>query len=319
MDNGWRLSSNKPDSSETSAKVKSDIQHDKKNIEFTLSDPKYKISDMIISQNVYNDLKTIINAESCWDIVFNKWNLSSVIKDKQNILVNLYGAPGTGKTMAAHAIAYELHKQLICVNYADIESKYVGETSKNITALFKFAADKNAIIFFDEADALLSKRVTDMSSATDVSVNQTRSVLLTLMNDYKGMIIFASNFISNYDSAFIRRIQYHVKFELPDAELREKLWQRYIPSEMPNNLDISLIAGKYACISGSDISNAVLKAALYAASNKKSIVYHEYFENAIESILNAKKANSQNEKVTVTSHEVSEEYAIKQISTGKDK
>ena len=273
---------------------------------------------MIVSDKVNNELQTIIKAEACWNTVFNKWNLSSVMKDKQNILVNLYGAPGTGKTMAAHAIASELNKKLICVNYADIESKYVGETSKNITALFKFAIDKKAILFFDEADALLSKRVTDMSSATDVSVNQTRSVLLTLMNDYKGMIIFASNFISNYDSAFIRRIQYHVEFELPDVTLREKLWRRYVPYEMPNNLDFNLISEKYSNISGSDISSAVLKAALFAASTKQNLVYHEDFENAIESILNAKKANMTNANVTITSREVTEEYALKQISNRKD-
>ena len=92
---------------------------------------------------------------------------------------------GTGKTMAAHAIANALHKEMICVNYADIESKYVGETSKNLTNLFHTASEKDIIIFFDEADALLSKRVTNMSSSTDVSVNQTRSVLLTLLNDYE--------------------------------------------------------------------------------------------------------------------------------------
>ena len=134
--------------------------------------------------------------------------------------------------MSAHAIASALGKKLICVNYADIESKYVGETSKNLTRLFNDPNNRDDIIFFDEADALLSKRVTDMSSATDVSVNQTRSVLLTLLNSYEGMVIFATNFISNYDSAFMRRIHYHIRFNLPNAELRKKLWAHYIPEKM---------------------------------------------------------------------------------------
>ena len=213
------------------------------------------------------------------------------MKQRRNLFINLFGEPGTGKTMAAHAIANGLHKQMICVNYADIESKYVGETSKNLTKLFQDALTQDVIIFFDEADALLSKRVTNMSSSTDVSVNQTRSVLLTLLNDYTGMVIFATNFISNYDPAFMRRIQYHIKFDLPDEKLRNKLWRRYIPPEMPTDADISELADKYSGISGSDISNAVLKAALKAAKDNAALVKQKYFEDSISQIIESKKAN----------------------------
>lgn len=216
----------------------------KKEIDFPLSDPKYSLDDMIITDEVKEELSTIIEAEKCWKRVFEDWGLAEVMGDRRNLFVNLYGYPGTGKTMAAHAIAKAIGKKMICVNYAEIESKYVGETSKNLTRLFKTAAEKNAVIFFDEADAFLSKRVTNMNNSTDVSVNQTRSVLLTLLNDFNGVIIFATNFLSNYDSAFMRRIQYHVKFELPNKELREKLWRRYIPSKMPADIDFKPILSK---------------------------------------------------------------------------
>lgn len=316
---GWRLGSddNKSSSNNTgndilSSKHNMSEKSERKQIQFELSYPRYKIEDLIISKKVHDELQTVIYANTCWNMVFYKWGLSSVMKDKQNLLVNLYGDPGTGKTMAAHAIAHALNQKMICVNYADIESKYVGETGKNLTALFQFAINQHAIIFFDEADALLSRRVTDMSSATDVSVNQTRSVLLTLMNDYKGMIIFATNFISNYDPAFMRRIQYHVKMELPNAQLREKLWRKYIPSSMPNNVNFEQLAAKYSSVSGSDISNAVLKAALYAAKQNSPIVCQEYFERATETILTAKNEN--NPKVHTETHEVTEEYALSQIS-----
>ena len=230
--------------------------------------------------------------------------------DRRNLFVNLYGYPGTGKTMAAHAIAKAIGKKMICVNYAEIESKYVGETSKNLTRLFKTAAEKNAVIFFDEADAFLSKRVTNMNNSTDVSVNQTRSVLLTLLNDFNGVIIFATNFLSNYDSAFMRRIQYHVKFELPNKELREKLCRRYIPTKMPADIDFKAIADKYDGISGSDISIAVLKAALKAARRNESIVSTAYFEDSIKTIIESKQENS---GVKVTKRPVTEEYALTQI------
>ena len=274
--------------------------------------PKYELKDLIISDAVFEELKTIMSAEKCRDIVFEKWNLKSVLGEKRNLFVNLYGHPGTGKTMAAHAIASALGKKIICVNYAEIESKYVGETSKNLSALFRQAGDTGAVIFFDEADAFLSKRVTNMNNSTDVSVNQTRSVLLTLLNDYKGIVIFATNFISNYDRAFMRRIQFHVKFELPDLKLREKLWRMYIPAEMPTDVNIPEISEKYSDISGSDISTAVLKAALSAAQKGLDIVPGSYFETAIEGIVASKRANDN--IVKVETREVSEEYALSQIN-----
>ena len=273
--------------------------------------PKYKLNDLIVSEKVLEELKTIMSAEQCRNIVFDKWNLKSVLGDRRNLFVNLYGHPGTGKTMAAHAIASSMGKKIICVNYAEIESKYVGETSKNLTALFNQAAESGAVVFFDEADAFLSKRVTNMNNSTDVSVNQTRSVLLTLLNDYNGVVVFATNFISNYDRAFMRRIHYHVKFELPDKQLREKLWRMYIPREMPTDIDIAAISEKYTEISGSDISTAVLKAALNAAQKGMTIIPQSNFENAIESIIASKKANS---NIKIETREVSEEYALSQIN-----
>lgn len=319
----WRLGPSNDDyekngstvgKNEQSINNKAEKKDDKKEETFfMISEPKYKISDLIISDKVASDLKMVINANQVWKKVFDFWDLSSVMKNKKNLMINLYGESGTGKTMAAHAIAYELGMKLICVNYADIESKYVGDTSKNLTKLFDYAAKQNVIIFFDEADALLSKRVTEMSSSTDVSVNQTRSVLLTLLNDYQGMVIFTTNFLENYDFAFMRRIQYHVKFELPDSNLRRKLWRMYIPEKMPNDVDFDDIAEKYSNISGCDISNAVLKAALSAAVENKEKVCQSDFEIAIENIINAKKSNSEGDVKTET-RKVSKEYVNEQLS-----
>lgn len=279
---------------------------------FQITSPKYAVSDLILSKKTSDEIETVIKAKEYWKKIFDEWNLKSVMKQRRNLFINLFGEPGTGKTMAAHAIANELDKQMICVNYADIESKYVGETSKNLTQLFQDALKHDVIIFFDEADALLSKRVTNMSSSTDVSVNQTRSVLLTLLNDYTGMVIFATNFISNYDSAFMRRIQYHIKFDLPDERLRNKLWQRYIPAEMPTDINIAELAEKYNGISGSDISNAVLKAALKATKEKATVIKQEYFEDSIKQIIESKNANKNidNKDMKITKTEVVPESEV---------
>ena len=315
MSSGWRLDSGKTENDSKSNGFSGITKNNSDNTaNFSISEPKYRLNELVLPQKIIDEVQTIIKSEKSWKKVFDEWKLSEVIKDKNSLIVNLYGKSGTGKTMTAHAIANELNRKIICVNYSEIESKYVGETSKNLAALFKYAYQKEVIIFFDEADALLSKRVTDMSNATDVSVNQTRSVLLTLMNDYKGMIIFASNFISNYDTAFIRRIQYHIKFELPDEELRKKLWKKYIPENMPNDADINYLSKNYPGLTGSDIANIVLKAALFAAGKEENIVHQEYFENEIKNILNVKKDNNGFKITSVTQREVSEDYALQQIS-----
>lgn len=283
-------------------------------INFERTKPKYNLNDIILSNKVKNQLLDIISHTKYKNKVFEDWGLNEVIKS-QYLAVNFYGAPGTGKTMAAHVLAKELNRELLCVNYADIESKYVGETAKNLVKLFQFSKENNLILFFDEADALLSKRVTNMNNSTDVSVNQTRSVLLMLMNDYDDMIIFTTNFISNFDEAFMRRIQYHVKFELPDMELRKLLWKRYIPSKMPNNLNINLISEKYHSISGSDISNAVRIAAFKSAREELSFVSHENFEHAIHNIVLSK---NENKKEFIKERYVSEEYVKSQLNKKRE-
>lgn len=282
----------------------------KQELQFNKSSPIYTFADLILSEKTMDELKTVVSAQKNWKKVFIDWGLGTVMKERKNLFVNLYGESGTGKSMSAHAIAAALDKKLICVNYADIESKYVGETSKNLSKLFSDPTNKNDIIFFDEADALLSKRVTDMSSATDVSVNQTRSVLLTLLNSYEGMVIFATNFISNYDSAFMRRIHYHIRFELPNEELREKLWRHYIPSQMPVDADIHKLAIEHNGLSGSDISTAVMKAALNAAKNNSTVVSENYFNLAIDSITTSKRANVGASRSVITKSEIIDEKDV---------
>ena len=218
---------------------------DNTDIIFVPEEPKYSLEDIILPNNVKEQILDIADYARNSKIVFEQWGLEKTHKYSKRIGINLYGAPGTGKTMAAHAIAKYLGRKILIVNYADIESKYVGETPKNIRKVFEVAKETNSILFFDEADAILSKRVTNMTGATDVSVNQTRSVMLMIMNDYQDFIIFATNFIENFDPAFMRRISMHVKFELPDYECRRKLWKLYIPNTMPTDIDIDEIGSHY--------------------------------------------------------------------------
>lgn len=281
-------------------------------ISFIPEKPKYTLDDLILPEATRDQLLDAAEYASTSKIVFEDWGLGKTHKFLKRMGINLYGAPGTGKTMAAHAIANYLHRDILAVNYADIESKYVGETPKNIRKAFETAKETNSILFFDEADAILSRRVTNMNNATDVSVNQTRSVMLMLLNDYQDFVIFATNFIENFDPAFMRRISMHIKFELPDYECRKKLWQNYIPETMPNDIQIDELAKKYEDLSGSDISTAVLNGALKAARHHEPLVSQSYIEGAVEGILASKRANAKRQP-TVTTRHVSEEYVKSQL------
>ena len=285
---------------------------------FFISDPKYDLNDVILSDSVKKEIERVISYFKYQDIIFNEWQLQTVIKN-HNLSVNLYGESGTGKTMTAHAIAKILDKKIILVNYAEIESKYVGETSKNLMSLFKFAKDNDAVIFFDEADALLSRRVTAMHSATDVSVNQTRNTLLKILDDYDGIILFTTNFIQNFDTAFIRRIFGHVKFELPNRETRRLLWNHYLLDTIPCDDRDGIIEKicEIEGVTGADISTAILKAAIDVVGKSPCCITYELLKGVLEEIIKAKKAV--NDNFEITTRKVSEEYALSQINKGGTK
>ena len=291
-------------SSDDKLKSPLDDTNDQKNypeqaeqIAFFPEEPKFSLDDVILPENLKKQVLSVARYKQNAHTVFETWGLKKTHKLSTAIGVNFYGLPGTGKTMAAHAIARYLGRKILIVNYADIESKFVGETPKNIRKAFEVAQKTNSILFFDEADAILSKRVTNMTQAVDVSVNQTRSVMLMLMNEFQDFIIFATNFIENFDPAFMRRISKHIKFDLPDLTCRKKLWKMYVPSNMPHKLDFDEIAEKFDGISGSDISNAVLNAAFTAADQNVEIISKDFFYDAINEILESKKANSVNNSI----------------------
>lgn len=284
------------------------------NIIFPSEKPKYTFDDIILSKNTLKKITDTLAIREKQDIVFEKWGLKNTHKYSQKVGINLYGPPGTGKTLVAHAIAHYLKKDIMIINYADIESKFVGDTPKNLKKAFETAIKTDSILFFDEADAMLSRRVTNMNNATDTSVNQTRSVLLTLLNDYQGVIIFATNYISNYDPAFMRRILAHIEFELPNEDMRKLIFKKLIPSQLPNNIKISEIASKYDGLSGSDISNAILLAAFKGAQVPEPFVKQEFLEEALKDIKKSQQANSQKKDVKIEKKEVTEEYALSQLT-----
>jgi len=230
--------------------------------------PTRNMNDLIVPSNVKKQIETAINRIRYHEVLYEEWNLRKVDPYGRQIAVNLYGPSGTGKTFCAEAIAHHLNKRIIKVNYAEIESKYVGETPKRITAAFRKAKETDTILFFDEADSILGKRLTNVTQSEDHGVNVSRSVMLLQLDAFDGIVIFASNLPSNYDSAFVRRILAHIEFELPDKECLIKLWAYLLPNEVPRAEDVTTewLVSQSEGLSGGDILNIVKLSASQAVS-----------------------------------------------------
>ena len=187
------------------------------------------------------------------------------------VSILLCGPPGTGKTMVAQVIAGELGIELFRVDISQIFSKYVGETQKNLGAIFERAAATNVILFFDEADALFSKR-TDVSNSNDRHANAQTAFLLQKIEAYRGMTLLATNLYRNFDTAFVRRITYVVRMENPDAATRQKIWEHVLPEGIgfAPDVDIPFLAEHFD-LSGSSIKNILHSAAYMSAANGSDI------------------------------------------------
>ena len=166
-------------------------------------------------------------------IIYEDWNFGSVDKQGRSVILNFYGAPGTGKTLTAEAFAGSLGLKIIKVGIAELESKFMGETSKNIQAVFLAATKGNAVLFFDEADTLLGKRLSSVTQGIDSEINSMRSTMLIELERFNGVAIFATNFAKNYDEAFVGRISHNIHFDLPDVEARKRLWARMLVEQIP--------------------------------------------------------------------------------------
>ena len=159
--------------------------------------------------------------------------------------------------------AGHLGRRFIDVNCAEIESRYVGDTPKNIVRCFQAAARDDAVLIFNEADSILGSRLSQVTQSGDHSVNVSRAVMLAQLDHFTGLVIFTSNFPRNYDVAFVRRILAHVPFELPDEPTRRQLWGVLLPSALPLALDVDtgVLAARSAGLAGGEMVNGVLAAA----------------------------------------------------------
>lgn len=266
-----------------------------------LREPKYALEDVILPQNTISQVESILAEIQYQTLIYEEWGMAEKHKLDKALSVNFAGLPGTGKTMTAEALAHSLKMKIVDVPYQLLESKFVGETPKNIAKAFEFATKNQAVLFFDEADSFLGKRLENVIQSTDTAVNLTRSVMLKQLSEYEGIVVFATNLIRNYDPAFISRIRWKVKFDLPDEEARAKVWQIQFPSKVPldESVNCSELAKAFDGVSGRDIKNAVFQAVVSAARENKpkedKRVAQSHLTDAIIQIIEANKAAAKSE------------------------
>lgn len=253
--------------------------------------PKHKLDSVVMSDEMRTEIEDALSIIQNREKIYEEWGFQEVDSQARAIL-SFYGPGGTGKTKCAHAVASALGRKILCVNYANIESMWAGESPKNLISAFNVAQESQAVLFMDEADSFLGKRITNVTSGHDQSINSLRSQMLILLEEFEGVVIFGTNLVKNFDKAFETRILKSIKFELPNEESRVKLFKLMIPSKVPFltpliEEDFVSFAQKSEGFSGREIKNTVLETLSKGAKTQVENFTAQMFLDAIISHANS--------------------------------
>ena len=229
---------------------------------FVAVQPKFTLDEVVMTDAERHAVMRAITVVKEQDLIYKKWNFASVDKSTKSIIC-FHGKPGTGKTMCAQAVAHSLGKKILIGSYSQIESELVGVGCKNLKAFFEAAQEQDAVLFIDEADTFLSRRLPSSDSAgSSKHYNSMSNELFQLLEDYNGCVIFASNHITDFDPAVISRIIEPIEFGLPDKAARIKILKKLIPVGLPlqdfGDNEYEKLAESIDGFSGRDIRKAVL-------------------------------------------------------------
>jgi SpoVK/Ycf46/Vps4 family AAA+-type ATPase len=262
-------------------------------------EPRRTFADVVLPPSTREALEHALMQIRKHDVIFGAWGLGERHDTGLSLAFNFAGPPGTGKTICAEAVAHALGKKLLVVRYDELESQWAGATAKNVSAVFDAAAREDAVLLFDEADAIASRRFTSMDQGYQREANAVVNVLLRELEAFPGVVVFATNLAANLDPAFERRIRTHILFESPGPDERERIWavqlhERRTP--LAPDVDFRALAERYPA-TGGDIKNAVLKAAQMAVSeagpDDEKAIAQRHFEGGIRAVLEARRVMDQ--------------------------
>lgn len=275
-----------------------EFDYEQKSKQYVPVDPLYSFERVILPKDIVEKIQEAVGILECENKVFKEWGLYE-IQPHPSTALSFFGPSGTGKTMAAEAVAQKLGKKILKVSYADVESKYHGEGPKMVKAIFLAASNADAVLFFDEADSLLSKRLTSVTQGSEQAINSMRSQLLICLEEFRGIVIFATNLVINYDQAFLTRL-ISVEFSMPDAETRKTIWDVHVKAPddgqqhqlnipLSEDVDTVELSEKYEFV-GREIRNAVVAACVSVALDGRNVVSQSDFIDACEKIVKEKKS-----------------------------
>lgn len=269
---------------------KEEKPNEKQASDYGVITPEWTLSEIVLAPKVKDSVDDIIAFCKEKEKIIEEWELKKFLKGKGGATaMNFFGAPGTGKSILAEAIAKALGRKLIKADYAEITDSLMGGTEKKLSDIFERAEKNDAILFFDEADGLLNKRNSGSKNAE--TTNQIKSHLLTLLDRSNIVIIFATNLFENYDKAFFRRILFHVQFEMPDLTQRIDLWKFHLSSKIPKTISYEELAEMSNTLAGGDIKNITLKLCIKLSANKIDVLDKKTVEVEIEKYLQSLAAS----------------------------
>jgi ATP-dependent 26S proteasome regulatory subunit len=252
-------------------------------------------TELVLPARSIQQLREVCAAEKYRHVVYSQWGYGSRLTRGKGINALFCGASGTGKTMAVGIIARDLALDLYKIDLSAVVSKYIGETEKQLSQIFQEARTSNAILFFDEADALFGKR-SEVKDAHDRYANIETAYLLQKMEEYEGIVILATNFRRNMDEAFTRRMHHIIDFPFPDASMRERIWRGLVPADAPlaGDIQFGFLARQFE-LSGGNIRNVSLTAAFLAAEAGGELRMEHYIQATARELLKLGRVLSRTE------------------------
>ena len=234
-------------------------------------DADYTWDDLVLPSGTMRRLRQLEGAIRHRDEVFGSWAFGRLAGGHTSVRALFAGPSGTGKTMAASVLGSRLGMDVFRVDLSSVVSKYIGETEKNLERILGAAEHGNAILFFDEADALFGKR-SEVKDAHDRYANIEVAFLLQRLETFDGIVVLATNLATNLDEAFSRRLHFTIDFPAPDEAARLELWRRAFPPAAPvaGDVDVDFLASRFV-ITGGEIRAASLMAAFLAATDRAPI------------------------------------------------